>query len=201
MSRRAFPLVAIFGVLLGLAARGVDFVAPHSVGDVAAVWVLVAFLAGANASEERRGAILGVVCLTLASLTYYSWRVWIDQTISLSYLMLVGSFWMVAAVATGLLAGSFGARSRLDARWWGLVSGAFLGEAIAIMVLRHNLIQTTIEIAIALLCLIPARRTFAKAVALAGASALLLASIGIGYRMVLGRGKAIHRSGLAPHVT
>jgi hypothetical protein len=91
----------------------------------------------------------------------------------------------VLSILTGIVAGAFGSRSLRFPRSWGLVAGAFAGEAMVILVLRHRLLQVGLELAIAALCLIPARRELRRAIAISLAATLVVAVMGASYRSIL----------------
>lgn len=138
--------VVVAGVVLGAASRVVDLAGARWVGDVAALWLLVAFLIGARVAEPRRGATSGLSCLVAASLTYYAWRTAIDGNLSNRYLMTAGVFWLLGAIVVGAAAGWAGSRSRTEPLFWGLPAGAFLGEAIAVWLLGGRPVQVALEL-------------------------------------------------------
>jgi hypothetical protein len=137
------------GVLLGLAARLVDEVAPTWVGNVGAVWFMAAFLVGRSHPNRVEGARAGVACLALACLTYYAWRVSVDGTISTRYLFLVGGAWLVASLVTGVVGGALGSMSTTSASAWAIAAGVLVGEATAVLVLSGRLAQPLYELAAA----------------------------------------------------
>lgn len=176
-------LVAAAGVGLGLAARLVDDVAPRWVGNVGAVWFLAAFLAGRSRRNPRAGAAMGALCLIAACVSYYAWRVAVDGTISLRYLSTVGLLWLLASVAVGSIGGAFGALSRTISSSWGIPAGVFAGEAAAVLFLRQRWIQVVVEAIVAIVLL--GRARFPRGVRVAAVTAVLVAAIGVSYRLLL----------------
>ena len=206
MERRDVVRVIVAGVLLGACARAVDLAFPRWVGDMAAIWVLVPFLVGRRSDNRRKASVQGAVCLVLASLTYYAWRASIDGSISSEYLLSVGVLWTLLAVVTGAVSGGAGWSSEGSPRWWGLVTGAFVGEAVAVLILRERALQVGLEFVTGLAFLLAARRELLKAVAVAAAASLVLGLVAGGFRLGRearrSRAAAIFRAeGLAPHAT
>lgn len=186
MTRRVLLLVIGAGLALGIASRLVDHVAPRWVGDAAAVWVLVAFWAGRRASSVRAGATLGFGCLVSACLAYYAWRVWVDGDLWPFFLMSVGAFWVGSSVVAGSVAGYLGVRSQSDPAFWGAVAGAFIGEALAVALLRGAWLQASLEVTVGVFLLVRGRPRLRSVAVVALAAAVTVAGLGIGYRTLLG---------------
>lgn len=169
---------------LGLAARLVDGVAPRWVGNVGAVWFVAAFLVGRVQKDRTAGAGAGALCLAVACLSYYAWRVAIDGTISIGYLLSIGAMWLVASVITGVLAGALGSAARTRHHPWGIAAGVLIGEGVAVLVLSGRVVQPVIELAAAAVMLLLGgmiRRTwFAAAV-----TAVIVALLAVAYRSFL----------------
>jgi hypothetical protein len=163
------------GVILGLAARLVDDVAPVWVGNVGAVWFMAAFLVGRSQPERGDGARAGVSCLAVACLTYYAWRVSIDGTISTRYLFLVGGAWLVASLVTGVVGGALGSISRTSSSAWAIGAGVLDGEATAVLLLSGRVTQPLLEFAAAgaILTRAEVRRHLLLVLATAGVIGLL----------------------------
>jgi hypothetical protein len=151
-------VAALLGIALGLAARVVDDLSLRWVGNVGALWFLIAFVVGRLSRRRAYGARLGAACLVTAALTYYLWRVLVDGTISVGYLFTVAVFWLVVAFVTGAIAGWFGARSHRSVHLWGSPAGVFVGEAISVAILSGRWIQVAVELCIAVACFAAARR-------------------------------------------
>lgn len=175
----------VAGVGLGAASRMVDLAGARWVGDIAALWLLAAFLIGAQAVQPRRGATSGLSCLVAASLTYYAWRTAIDGNISNRYLMTAGVFWLICAIVVGAAAGWAGSRSRTEPSFWGLPAGAFLGEAVAIALLGGRLAQVALELVAAGVLVWRTRPDAGAGVRLALAVGTLIAVAALLYRPVL----------------
>ena len=150
--------VVAVGAVLGLAARLVDDVAPRWVGNVGALWFAAAFFAGRRARRPRDGAILGALILLSATVSYYSFRIFVDETISARYLSRVGVFWLLAALAVGTAGGWLGALSRTVNPPWGTPAGVFLGEAAAVAYLKERWEQVFLEVVAAVVILLLAKR-------------------------------------------
>ena len=174
----------ITGVMLGAASRIVDLLGARWIGDAAALWLLAAFLIGTRSPEPRRGATSGLSCLVMATFTYYGWRATIDANISNRYLMTVGVFWLISAIVLGAAAGWTGSRSRNEPRFWGLPAGAFLGEAVAIALLRQRLVQVVLELLATALLVSRTRRQAPAGILLALIVGGLIAVIALLYRPV-----------------
>lgn len=175
---------ALIGMALGVAARLVDGIAPRWVGNVGAVWFFAAFLVGRMQEDRKAGASGGALCLGVACVTYYAWRVTVDGTISIRYLLSVGAMWLVASVITGVVGGALGSAARTIAHPWGVAAGVLIGEGFAVLLLSRRLVQPAIELAAgAALLLLPVgvRRTwFAAAV-----TSVVVAVVAIAYRLAL----------------
>ena len=175
------------GVLFGAGIRLLDNVAPRWVGDVGAVWFLVGFLVGRRAFKPPLGAAAAALCLVTANVTYYVWRLVIDQNISTRYLTLAGLFWSAMSIGCGLVSGYYGSLSRHRPALWGIVAGIFGGEALAVLIVSGRMPQVLIETTIALACLMVAIRGRARDVVVS--ASLGFASVvvlGLSYRFALG---------------
>lgn len=171
------------GVALGLAARAVDDFAPRWVGNVAAVWFLVAFLVGRLHRDSRRAAAAGVLTLGSGCVAYYTWRVVVDRTISTRYLATVAVLWLLAAVVTGATGGALGGSSWTAAYPWGVGAGVFTGEAISVFLLSQRVVQVVLELAVAAAFLV--RRPVRQTIRPAGAAAAVVSAAVFVYRIVL----------------
>ncbi|HYI44340.1 MAG TPA: DUF6518 family protein [Actinomycetota bacterium] len=178
-------VAALLGIALGLAARLVDDLALRWVGNVGALWFLIAFVVGRLSRRRAYGARLGAACLATAAFTYYLWRVVVDGTISTGYLVTVGVFWFVAAFVSGAIAGWFGARSHRSVHLWGIPAGVFVGEAISVAILSKRWIQVAAELCVAIVCFAAARRAPRTALTVMLFSAIPTFVIALIYRSFL----------------
>ena len=201
MSQRALVVAVVGGLVLGAGSRLTDHVAPRWVGDAAAVWVLAAFCAGALVTSRRDGARLGVTCLFTACATYYLWRVWVDERIWAEFLMFAGVFWFVASLLVGAAAGYAGAASRRDRALWGVVAGAFIGEALALWILGKDQVQIALELGVGLALFFIARIDLRRTAMVAVAVALTVAFLGVGYRLGFGLRRALRGLAYRPAVS
>jgi hypothetical protein len=176
------------GLILGVGARRIDAVAPRWVGNVGAVWFLVAFVSGRFSRGVRMGAALGAAALIAAWVAYYSMRIFADQTVSMRYLARVGLFWLVASLLVGALGGIAGARSHSVPVVWGVPVGVFLGEAAAVGVLSQRWEQVWAELLGAFVILLWMPRQiphFFKAMTSIALVVGIVAAVAIGYRTIL----------------
>ena len=178
-------VVAAVGVILGLAARLVDDIAPRWVGNVGAVWFVVAFFAGRRARRPHEGAILGAIALGAATLAYYAYRLFVDGTISTRYLSRVGISWLIAALVVGAIGGWVGAASRTVNPPWGAPAGVLLGEAAAVAYLRQRWVQVIVEVAAAGVILYLAKRRSRTLKLVTAVTAAAVAAFAIVYRTLL----------------
>lgn len=176
-----FPVA--LGIALGIAARLVDHVAPRWVGNIGAIWLLAAFLAGRRRHQRRNGAIDGAICLATACFTYYAWRVAVDRTISMRYLSTVGLLWLITSLLTGGIGGGLGTWSRTSSVTGGVTAGVLAGEAVAVLALSHRLAQPLIELTAAVIFL--TRTNIKHAIAPAAATATTVALAASAYRVLL----------------
>jgi hypothetical protein len=177
--------IVLLGILLGVAARLVDDVAPRWVGNMGAVWFLAAFAAGRAGRSLKNGAALGAMTLVAAWVAYYSMRLLVDETISMRYLGRVGIFWLLTSVAVGALAGVIGAASRRAAPPWGIAIGVPLGEAVAVAVRTRRWQQIAAELALAIALLVWSNRKAAELVRVTLATTVVVALIAGAYRTML----------------
>lgn len=171
------------GVLLGVAARLVDDVAPTWVGNVGAVWFMAAFLVGRWEAERADGARAGASCLAVACLTYYAWRVSVDGTISTRYLLLVGGAWFFASLVTGVVGGALGSMSQSSSSPWAIAAGVLVGEAAAVLLLSGRLTQPLLEL-VAAGAIVP-RLEIRRHLLLVLATAVIVALLAATYRLLL----------------
>jgi len=171
------------GVLLGVAARLVDDVAPTWVGNIGAVWFMAAFLVGRSHPKRGDGARAGASCLALACLTYYAWRVSVDGTISTRYLALVGGAWLITSLVTGVVGGALGSMSTGSAKAWAIAAGVLVGEAAAVLLLSGRVTQPLLDLATAGVIL--RRAEGRRHLALVLATAVIIALLATIYRFVL----------------
>jgi hypothetical protein len=188
-ARLALPFRAVVhlilgGCALGLAARAADGLGPRWIGNVAAAWFLAGFLAGRTVRVPKLGARAGMMCLSIGTGAYYALRLIIDP-ISLADLAPIPLWWLVVGAGTGFVAGWLGARSHRWEEAWGAPAGVFLGEALAILVLRQRMVQVVIECSCAGACLRLARRRWKRGLALAAASIPYVAGFAAVYRVAL----------------
>lgn len=181
--RRWAPLV-LGGVVLGLSARLVDLVAPKWIGNIAAIWFLAGFVAGRAAWRRGVGAAAGVVCLVVATISYYGLRLAVDS-ISLSDLVGIPSMWLVAGIGSGAVSGRLGELSFRHPHAWGVPAGVFAGEAVVVMLLRQRATQAFAETVCALACLWMARSRWPRALALAAGTLPFVGSLAGMYRILL----------------
>lgn len=173
------------GLVLGIAARLVDGIAPRWVGNIGAVWFIAGFVVGRTERSLRKGAISGAVCLVVATLTYYAWRILIDETISVRYLTRVGLFWLLAGTAVGAIAGATGAKSHRWSLAWGVAMGVLLGEATGIAMLSRRWEQVVLESLAALGLFFYSKRPLAKVLPSAMVTAIVVAIGSVLYRVIL----------------
>ena len=181
------PLVLpiVVGVVLGLGARLVDEVAPRWVGNIGAAWFFAGFFVGRTERSLRRGVTSGATCLVTATLTYYAWRVLVDETISVRYLVRVGLFWLLAGAAVGVISGALGAKSNRWSAAWGVAIGVLLGEAASVVVLTHRWEQVVLEVLAAAGLLLYSRRQLSKLLPWAVAAGIAVTGAATLYRVVL----------------
>lgn len=177
------PIAA--GLVLGIAARLVDDIAPRWVGNIGPVWFLAGFFVGRTQRSLRAGATSGAVCLVVATLTYYAWRIFIDGTISLRYLTRVGFFWLLACAVVGVISGAAGAKSQRWSLAWGIAIGVLLGEAAAVALLTQRWEQILLEVFAAAGLFVYSKRPLAQILSPAVAAALVVASGSVLYRITL----------------
>lgn len=178
-------LIPVASIVLGAGSRVVDSAGQRWIGNVAALWFLVAFLMGRRQPSPTKGASAGIISLFIATVVYYAWRLGIDGDLSNRYFRTVGAFWLLAAIGVGALAGWAGWRSRGMTVYWGAASGTFLGEAAAVALLSQRTVQVAIEIVVGALLLRKGRPQTAGAARLAIATGVVvLVAAGI-YRVVL----------------
>jgi hypothetical protein len=177
------------GAALGVAARLVDEIAPRWTGNLGATWFVAAFLAGGLESRPRLGARAGALCLSVATVAYYALRLAIDP-IALRQVVPIPLVWLAAGVVTGLAGGAMGARAKEQPAWWGAPAGVFLGEAIAVVLLRGRVAQAVAEAACAAGCVRLMKGAWKRGLILAAATTPATAAFALYYRLVLywGRG-------------
>jgi hypothetical protein len=128
-----------FALLLGTAFGPLSWYAhdhlpglPGLLGDSAAAWLAVAFVAGWCATGRVTGALAGLLALGCAVVTYYaaqqSYGGWVEGTDAVQY-------WQVLAAVTGPVMGALGAAARTGhppARGFALaaIGAAGLSEAV-----------------------------------------------------------------------
>lgn len=123
-----------------------DLVAPAWAGNFFALWLLVAFAVGMRATGSRTAALLGCVALTVASCTYYAWRLFVVDDVGVRYAVRVGTFWTALAIPAGLLGGAFAQRRP---EGWALPAGGFAGEAVFAWLARGRGAQAVVAFLVA----------------------------------------------------
>jgi hypothetical protein len=131
----AIAIVAsvVLGVLGGLADRLPWWIS--WVGNLAALWLFAAFIAGAAGRGAWAGLARGVVALWATVAVYYLLQSGLADRPDTGRVLAVGSAWLVIAVPAGALFGYLGAlwrRGRTDftAGAVGVLSAALAGEGI-----------------------------------------------------------------------
>ena len=110
--------VVTFALLLGAVAGPLSWYAhdhlsggARLLGDSAAAWLAIAFVAGRRARSVPGGAVAGFLALGTAVLAYYAvqqtYGTWTESETAVSY-------WQLLAAVTGPVAGGLGAASRLS---------------------------------------------------------------------------------------
>jgi len=183
--RLVYAWVVLAGVLLGLGSRAVDLIGLRWVGNIAALWVMAAFVMGRRTNRNTDGAVAGALCLVAATAAYYAWRAAIDGDISNSYLSSVGVFWLLTGAVIGGLSGALGARSRDSSGYWGVPAGVSLGEAGAVMLLSQRWLQVALQIALGVLFLVFSRAEIRRGAALSAITATVVLAVAVAYRPVL----------------
>jgi hypothetical protein len=128
-SRWLWPVAAGAGLAIGAVS-----VAPYSyaagplhiLGNSAAIWLLVAFIAGAVAGRQRRGAAAGAVTLCAVVL---GWAVTMQVVFSDIGLSRFTAFWLGAALVGGPVFGGLGAVWQRGSDTWRGVAAAAVGAA------------------------------------------------------------------------
>ncbi len=154
-------------------------------GNVGAVWFLAGFFVGRSERSLRKGATAGSVCLVTATLTYYAWRIFIDETISVRYLTRVGLFWLLAGAVVGAISGAAGAKSHRWSLSWGAAIGVLVGEAAAVAMLTQRWEQVAIETVGGAGLFFYSKRPLAKILPSTVATASLVGACAVVYRLVL----------------
>ena len=175
----------VAGVVLGVASKLVDYVAPSWVGNSSAVWGLVAFLVGLRASGVAQGARRGTVALAVATASYYAYRLFVAENISNRFALKAFLFWMALALPTGAISGAAGAAS--GRTMWALPAGAFAGEAIFVLASGRRTVHAAVAAGIAALLATRARWT-ARGLAIATAAGVTVFLVAAGYRSLVLRG-------------
>lgn len=173
------------GLVLGVAGRLIDDVAPRWVGNVGAVWFIAAFISGRLSRRVKESVFLGAATLVAAWASYYAMRLFADGTISISYLGRVGVFWLAASLLVGAAGGLVGTASlRLKAAW-GIAIGVPLGEALAVTILSQRWEQVTAETLGALALLTWSGRRASDVAPVALTTTVVVAALAGAYRAVL----------------
>jgi hypothetical protein len=127
----ALVIGTVFGPVSWYAHDHLDGL-PGMLGDSAAVWLAIAFLAGWWATNPSTGALAGLLALGWSVVTYYAAQRthgdWVEGTDAVQY-------WQVLAAVTGPVMGALGAAARTGsprARGFALaaVGAAGLAEAV-----------------------------------------------------------------------
>jgi hypothetical protein len=144
--RRGILIAVATGVALGTFSVLSDYFLQNPwaiAGNIAGIWVIVAFLVGAFAmtGPARNGAIGGLVALLAADLAYYAGTSIAWDMVGLSRLLPGVIVWGAVSVLAGPTAGAAGAvwrgrsfRGRTD--WWlaavaiGVVAGPLVAEGL-----------------------------------------------------------------------
>jgi len=184
LPREALARVVAGGCALGVAARVVDELAPKWIGNVGAAWFLAGFLAGRVARLPRLGERAGALCLAVATVAYYALRLVVDP-ITVGDLIPIPLWWLIVGAGVGALSGWLGARSHPLVEMWGAPAGVFIGEAIAILVLRQRVAQAVLEVCCAAVCLRLTRGAVKRGVAVAATTVPYVAGFAALYRVAL----------------
>lgn len=134
--RRPIVPILIGGVAVGGLSVNGDGIVPSRavvlVGNLAAPWVLTAYLVGRRASNPRAGAVSGALALLLGCLVYYLSRLirFDVEFASFDPLLLI---WFAVSILVGPIIGACGGAHTAGVTpvlRTALPSGAVLGEAI-----------------------------------------------------------------------
>ncbi|HEV2755181.1 MAG TPA: DUF6518 family protein [Actinomycetota bacterium] len=175
-------LALVAGVVLGVASKLTDYVAPSWVGNSLALWILVAFLVGRRARDVRTGALHGATALVVATASYYAYRVLVAQNISERWLVRASSFWMALALPSGAISGGVAAAG--DRAAWALPAGAFAGETVLVLGRGGRALHAALA-AVAAVVLGGVTRWNRRALLLAAAGSVTVVLTALGYRALL----------------
>jgi hypothetical protein len=96
----------VFGILDRMLAHGPEWTLDLS--NVACFWLAAAFLAGLTTRSHTAGALLGLLSLLAALVSYYGYMYTVEHVTSLRYLQWRASPWVVAALLVGPMFGALG---------------------------------------------------------------------------------------------
>lgn len=108
-------MAALGGVALGVFSRASELLPPSGVwvGNIGALWLVVAFGIGTRFASRRIGGIAGAATLVVAVLTHYVPVRLLRGDLGGEVLRFPLGVWVLIGITTGFLFGSFGAAYRL----------------------------------------------------------------------------------------